>query len=71
MIALSMHAQAVDVRPVAAAEVAEDPVAVGAGDEFGVSPADRVVGEGELAAVAPDQRRRIGQLEASALVRTL
>jgi hypothetical protein len=63
-------ARAVDVRAVGAAQVAEDPVVL-AGNELGVAAADRVVRQRQLAAVAPDQRRRVGQLKAAAFVGTL
>jgi hypothetical protein len=62
---------AVDVAAVGAAQVAQDPFPVLAGDQLAVAAADGVVGEGELAALAPDERGVVRQFKPPAFVRTL
>jgi hypothetical protein len=41
------------------------------GEDLAVAAADGVVGDGELAGLAPDQRGGIGELEAAAFVGAL
>ena len=64
-------AAAVDVGAVGAAQVAQRPSRRLRREQLAMPAADGVVGEGQLPAVAPDQRRGIGQLKSAAFVRTL
>ncbi len=66
-----LHAIAIDVSSVGAAQIFKDPFPVGIGVQFKMPAADGVVGERKLSAIPANLRGGVGQLKSPPFVGTL